>query len=323
MADPGWGSNKCEKCQLAGEEGSPPLRVLGWQRRSCLLTQPKLPCLATYHALNLTAGCPNECRYCYAQSFAYHPGWGTVAFYANFLSRLREELPAMREKPRLVYFSTACEPFLSIEPILDDLYEIMTLLLDAGVFLLIVTKGAIPRRFAALFEMHREEVFVQIGITTVDDTVREFMEPHAATVTQRFENFELLMAHGVPCEARMDPLIPGLTDDEVSLDALLYDLSRRGVHRATASYLFLRWGIRPPADLSRGNWSFREMRRLYTHKVSDYCGRGMIWLPPTDYRRRKYADLTTLAAGHNIRLRLCACKNKDLTSDCCHPLPRR
>ncbi|KPL09159.1 hypothetical protein AMJ85_07120, partial [candidate division BRC1 bacterium SM23_51] len=64
-----------------------------WQRRAGLFTQPKLPCLAAYHALNLTAGCPNECHYCYAQTYAHHPGWGTVAFYANLLSRLREEWP--------------------------------------------------------------------------------------------------------------------------------------------------------------------------------------------------------------------------------------
>lgn len=225
----------------------------------------------------------------------------------------------MREKPQLVYFSTACEPFLPVGPILDDLYEIMALLLEAGAFLLISTKGVIPKRFAALFEKHPGKVYVQVGITTVDDDVRRLMEPRAATVTQRFENFELLMSHGVSCEARMDPLIPGLTDDEVSLDALLYELSRHGIRRAATSYMFLRWGIRPPADLAWGKWSFREMRRLYTHKVSDYCGRGTIWLPPSDYRRRKYADLKILASGHNIRVHLCGCKNKGLTTDYCHP----
>jgi DNA repair photolyase len=47
---------------------------VNWQRRAGVLTQPKLPCLAAYHALNLTAGCPNECHYCYAQTYAHHPG---------------------------------------------------------------------------------------------------------------------------------------------------------------------------------------------------------------------------------------------------------
>ena len=76
-------------------------RVVRWQRRAEVLTQPNLPCLAGYYALNVTAGCPNECHYCYAQTYAHHPGWGTVAFYGNLLPRLREELPQMKEKPRL------------------------------------------------------------------------------------------------------------------------------------------------------------------------------------------------------------------------------
>jgi len=180
---------------------------------------------------------------------------------------------------------------------------------------------AIPERFVTLFRRHPGNVYVQVGITTVDDDVRRLMEPRAAPVKQRLENLELLMSRGIPCEARMDPMIPGLTDNDVSLDALLYELSRRGIRRAVASYMFLRWGIRPPSDLAWGKWSFREMRRLYTHKVTDYCGRGRIWFPPTDYRRSKYVDLRVLAAGHGVRIKLCGCKNKDITTDCCHPLP--
>jgi len=321
VSNPGDTGQRHPKPQSVADEKCDLPRVVQWQRRACVLTQPKLPCLAAYHALNLTAGCPNECHYCYAQTYAHHPGWGTVAFYGNLLSRLREEWSEMRAKPQLVYFSTACEPFLAVEPILSDLYEIMALLLDSGVFVLISTKGVISKRFVNLFKQHPGKVFVQVGITTIDDEVRRLMEPRAATVKQRLANLDLLLAEGIAAEARMDPLIPGLTDDEVSLDAVLYELSRRGIHRAVASFMFLRWGIRPPADLAWGKWSLREIRRLYIHKVTDYCGRGTIWLPPTDYRRSKYADLNVLAAGHRIRMKFCGCKNKDITNDCCHPLP--
>jgi hypothetical protein len=34
----------------------PPLRVVTWQRRAEVLTHPKLPCLAEFHTLNLSAG---------------------------------------------------------------------------------------------------------------------------------------------------------------------------------------------------------------------------------------------------------------------------
>ena len=149
------------------------------------------------------------------------------------------------------------------------------------------------------------------------------MEPYASTVKERLENLERLVSRGVTAEARMDPLTPGLTDTDLSLDALLYELSRRGVRRAVASFMFLRWGIRVPPDLAWGDWSFAEMKRLYTHKVTDYCGGGTIWLPATEYRRKRFRDLKALVAAHDIRLHLCGCKNKDLTDDCCHPQPQQ
>lgn len=88
-----------------------PLKIVTWQRRAEVLTRPQLPCMGAYHTINLSAGCPNECRYYYAQSYAYHPGWGTVAFYANAREKLKKELATLHQKPRLVYFSTASEPF--------------------------------------------------------------------------------------------------------------------------------------------------------------------------------------------------------------------
>lgn len=131
--------------------GHQSLKVVAWQRRAEVLTRPKLPCLGGFHTLNLSAGCPNECRYCYAQSYAHHPGWGTVAFYANALEKLRTDLARLREKPRLVYFSTASEPFLPVPRILEHLREIMATLLEAGAALLISTKGIVPPAFVDLF----------------------------------------------------------------------------------------------------------------------------------------------------------------------------
>ena len=192
-------------------EGS--LKVVAWQRRAEVLTRPKLPCLAEFHTVNLTAGCPNECRYCYAQSYAHHPGWGKVAFYANAKDKLKDELarwntnrqrrpqtggdraasPSAEPFPegageprglRLVYFSTASEPFVPAPGILDDLYEIMAALLEVGTALVISTKGVVPERFVALFARYPGKVCVQVGITTLDDEARRLIEPRAASLNR-------------------------------------------------------------------------------------------------------------------------------------------
>jgi DNA repair photolyase len=294
--------------------------VVAWQRRAEVLTHPKLPCLAEFHTLNLSAGCPNECRYCYAQSYAHHPGWGTVAYYANALEKLRGELARPRVTPRLVYFSTASEPFVPAERVLDDLFAIMALLLERGTALLISTKGVIPDRFGALFAQYPGRVHVQVGITTARDAARALIEPSAASVAERLDNLARLAGAGVSREARVDPLVPGLTDTESSLEALADALARVGVRQTVASFLFLRWGIKFPNDLTLDGWSSGAMRRLYTHKVTNYCGGGTIWLPPAAYRTERLAAFEALAGARGIEVVVCRCKNADLSgARCCHP----
>jgi len=296
------------------------LKVYEHQRRSSVLRHPMLPCLSPYHTINLTAGCPNRCVYCYAQSYDFHPGWGSVIFFSNTLELLKKELPRKRKKPRLVYFSTASEPFLPVPPILEDLYRIMEILLEQNIFLLISTKCPIPDRFIKLFQRYPGRVHIQVGLTTVDDEVRCLLEPNAASVADRLDNLRRLVRGGVRAEARMDPLVPGLSDTLDSLLNLLEKMSEIKVKSAAASYLFMRRGIDGPKKLTLRDWSFYKMaKRLYTHKVTDYCGHGVIWIPDTEYRREKYKLLKEIAASHGVTINLCGCKNKDLTTECCHP----
>lgn len=309
-----------DRSESSESEPKPGLKVVAWQRRAEVLTRPKLPCLSAFHTINLSAGCPNECRYCYAQSYAHHPGWGTVAYYANAREKLVQELARLRRPPRLVYFSTASEPFLPAPRVLDEMHAIMALLLQSGAALLISTKGIIPDRFIELFCCHPGKILIQVGITTVDENIRLLIEPRAAFVFQRLDNLKRLRAAGISAEARLDPLIPGLTDTDDNFKSLIPALAVVNVQQAVASFLFLRWGIDFSNDLSLGDWSGRKMRRHYTHKVTDYCGGGTIWLPEASYRAERFEALESIGAKNGITIKLCHCKNSDLSqAQRCHP----
>lgn len=293
------------------------------ERKGDVLTRPALPCLAPYHAINLTAGCHYECRYCYAQSFRSYPGRGKIRFYANTLESLAKQLPRKRTVPAMVYFSTACEPFMPFSEILDCLHGCMSLLLESGCRLLISTKAKIPTRFIELFARHPGLPHVQMGLTTIDDGIRALMEPNAATIGERLGTLRELRDAGISTEIRMDPLIPGLTDDTERFKATMRAAASHAVQRGVMSYLFLRRGNTGRLATQYEEWNFRKMAAaVFTQKIEHYCGNNDIRVPDSEYRRAKYAELQKIGAEHGIALGLCKCKNPDVANACCHPLPR-
>jgi DNA repair photolyase len=292
------------------------------RRRAAVLTHPSLPCLERHYTINLTAGCPNRCRYCYAQSFAHHPDWGRVLFYANSLELLRAELARKRHMPELVFFSTACEPFVPDPIVLEALYGCMELLLAHGVFVLISTKCRVPGRFVDLFVSHRHLVHLQVGITTTNDPVRRLLEPGAPSVPERLDNLARLTAAGIALDVRADPLVPGLTDTAESFASLCRAVSGRGATSVVASHLFLRRANMHLLRLRYCKWSMEEMAsRLYRHEFDGFCGGRTIRLPSTEYRRHKLSELRQIATLHGLSLRLCSCTNPDITEGLCRPEP--
>jgi len=297
-------------------------QIIDVERKANVLTRPAQSCHSLYHAINLAAGCPYECRYCYAQNFRSYPGRGKVLFYANSLEALHRELPRKRKKPGLVYFSTACEPFMPFERVLTTLYGVMQLLLENSVFVSISTKSRVPSKFLQLFSKYPKLVHVQVSMTMADDRVRQLLEPNAPPIPERLKTLRDLIDHGVQAKVRMDPLIPELTDTEESFVSLCGEIAQVGITNAIASYLYLRRGIHRRMAVRSGDWSFPEMsKRLYTHTIQKYCGKGNVAVPAPEYRKKKYAEMMKISADHGISLVLCRCKNPDLATKRCHPHP--
>ncbi|MFZ1935671.1 MAG: hypothetical protein WCB27_14425 [Thermoguttaceae bacterium] len=87
---------------------------------------------------------------------------------------------------------------------------------------------------------HAPLVQGRIGLITLDPRITAAFEPHAAPPTVRLaQAAELIGAH-VAIEARIDPILPGLTDSEDCFDSLCAALARIGVRTIAASVLFLR-----------------------------------------------------------------------------------
>jgi DNA repair photolyase len=275
-------------------------------------------CLEGVASVNVAAGCAHQCVYCYARGYPHYPGDGVVAVYDNLVTRMVGELSHIRRWPRAVYFCPATDPFQPVDEVQEVAYGAMAHLLERGVRVGVLTKGVIAPRFHALFARHADLVDVQIGINTADDSLQKMLEPNAATPVERLAAIWRLREAGVHVEARIDPLMPGITDTDENLSELFSRLASVGVDRATLNYIFLRNNIRNliamelPEHVSKVVLdSFRGGVLLQIVEKGSGCATALSPL----YRRAAYERTTALAAAYGIRTQVCSCKNPDVAGD--------
>ncbi len=297
------------------------VEVIRTERKSAVLTPSSLACLAHVPTVNLTAGCAHECRYCYARGYLTHPGEGKVAFYTNTLAKLREELPRKRRKPTTVYFSPSSDPFQPVPEVLDMVYDVFRHLFESGIGVTFVTKGRIPERHRKLLAAYVPLVQGRIGLITLDSTIAATFEPHAATPDVRLAQMAELIGAGIPIEARLDPILPGLTENADHLEPLCEALARAGVRTIAASVLFLRPAVvgslrqhvkeEPMLDRLLNRFAGKE--RLAIH-----AGNSRVSVLPASERLEILERLKSIAHRYGMRVLVCACKNPDISSSSCH-----
>ena len=289
------------------------------ERKSNVLTPSSLACLARIPTINLTAGCAHGCIYCYTRGYSCYPGSGRVVIYANTLQKLKDELGRKRRGPQAVYFSPASDLFQPVPGVLDLAYGVLACLLNRGIGVALLTKGRIPERHMDLFLSKAALVRAQIGLTTLDAEITAAFEPHAPPPSVRIAQIKGLIAGGIRTQVRLDPILPGLTDDRESIETLLAALADAGVKTIAASALFLRSAVSnslkyalPSDQCRRLIGRFRPARRLAIHAENS----TVTALPPR-VRGEIYGRVTEIADRYGIRTKVCACKNPDLPSQSC------
>ena len=295
--------------------------VIRTERKSAVLTPSSLACLARVPTVNLTAGCAHECLYCYARGYLTHPGEGKVRFYTNTLAKLREELPRKRKKPATVYFSPSSDPFQPVPEVLNMAYDVFRFLLESGIGVAFVTKGRIPERHRNLLAAHAPLVQGRIGLITLDPGTAAAFEPRAATPEVRLAQTAALIGAGVPVEARLDPILPGVTDGTDCLEPLCAALSGIGVRTIAASVLFLRPAV--IGSLRRHVEDKLMLNRMLDHfaagkPLAIHTGRSRVLALPAGARLEIMERLKSIAHGYGLEVLVCACKNPDIASASCH-----
>jgi DNA repair photolyase len=288
-------------------------------RKSAVLTPSSLACLKNMPAINLTAGCAHGCIYCYARGYSVYPGENRVVVYVNTLEKLKKELILKKSKPQAIYFSPSSDLFQPVPEVLELAHDILEFLFSQGVGVAFLSKGYIPDRTMNLLLANPDKARAQIGIITPDDNVRHIFEPGAASTGVRIRQMEILVAGGIDIEARLMPILPGITDDARSLDRLFKMIALTGIKRVAISTLFLRPSI--AASLRRlvpDKAAVIAMLDIYKNsaRLPVHAARSSVIPLPRPKREEIYADVTRIARRYDVEISICGCMNPDIGGSC-------
>jgi DNA repair photolyase len=267
--------------------------------------------------LRLASGCTHQCLDCYAQGSCGAQGRANITVTRDPVSRLRAELARRRSKPRAICLDFASDPFQPLPELLDRTYEVLQYLLGEGIGVVFQTKATIPERHMELLLTHAPLVRAIIPLVTTDRRTLRLFEPHTATPHTRLRQMRELVDGGVATLARVDPILPGVTDDPDTMHGLCAALAAAGIREIAAGVLVLR-----PEQMN----GLRYMldRPLLFRRLKQQFDKGRsVRLPgfssavrvlPVAHRRRIFQWLTTIAGQHGICVHVCGCKNPDMDS---------
>lgn len=190
-------------------------------------------------SLNPYQGCEHGCIYCYARNT--HPYWGYIAgldferkilVKRNAAELLEKELKKKTWKAEPVMFAGNTDVYQPAERKFGITRACLEVFWKYRHPVSVITKNSLILRDLDLLKQLAAErlVHVAISITTLNEDLRQLLEPRTASVKQRLNTVETLTKAGIPVFVMMAPIIPGLNDHEIlSLVKTVADRGALGV----------------------------------------------------------------------------------------------
>lgn len=175
-------------------------------------------------SMNPYQGCEHGCVYCYARNT--HPYWGfsagldferKILVKRNAAELLETELKKKNWRAEPVMFAGNTDVYQPAERKFGITRACLEVFWKYRHPVSIITKNSLILRDLDLLKQLASErlVHVAISITTLNDELRQLLEPRTASVKQRLRTVETLSAAGIPVFVMMAPIIPGLNDHEI------------------------------------------------------------------------------------------------------------
>ncbi len=208
---------------------------------------------------------------------------------------LARELRAPRWAREHVAMGTNTDPYQRAEGRYALMPGIISALGGSGTPFSILTKGTLLARDLPELTAAARDVPVGVGVSLalLDPSLHRRVEPGTPTPRARLDLVRRITDAGLPCGVFVAPVLPGLTDTDEALDALLGEIAAAGASGASVLALHLRPGAREWFHA----WLAREHPELLERYAALYR-RGATVEPA--YRRDLAARVAPLLARHGL-----------------------
>ncbi len=204
-------------------------------------------------SLNPYQGCFHSCVYCFARAHAKladrDPGAGfsaKVGVKVNVPDLLRRELSRRSWKRETVAFGTATDPYQPIEGTYRLTRRCLEAFRDFKTPVGLITKGTmVIRDIDVLADLSRQaKTTVCFSIPTVDEAVWAKTEPGTPPPRKRLTVLKALVDAGIEAGVGMAPVLPGLSDSPLQLEATVAAAAEAGACFVWANIVYLKPGTK-------------------------------------------------------------------------------
>lgn len=181
-------------------------------KTSSIITKSNLP--DADYVINPYVGCMHSCIYCYARFMKRFTGhteeWGK---FVDVKVNAPDLIPTKtsKYKGKLIFLASVTDAYLPLERKYQLTRKILEKLIPLQVNLGMQTKSDLLVRDIDLLKQFKN-CEVGLTITTLDDSLREEIEPFTSSVQNRIKALEKLKEAGIKSYVFIGPILPFLTD---------------------------------------------------------------------------------------------------------------
>ncbi len=182
------------------------------------------PDVAMEYSMNPYQGCEHGCIYCYARNT--HEFWGYSAgldFERKILVKkqaaqlLEKKLKSKHWEAKTIVLSGNTDCYQPAEKKYGITRECLAVFLKYRHPVGIITKNSLILRDLELLKALHEDglVGVNVSVTSLLEETRRILEPRTASIKKRLETIRALSENGIPVNAMLAPIIPGINSHEI------------------------------------------------------------------------------------------------------------